>query len=534
MKMCHYRAVNVFLVLAICSLVLIILISSTTPPTEKDSLTHHLAIPKLWVTHGGIHEIPWSMASYNPMNVELLYYLILKTGHDTATKYLHSLFCFLTSLLIFIYVRRDLSVGYALLGSLIFISTPIVIKLCTSSYVDLALAFFSTASILAILQWRNTGFQKRWLLLSAIASGLGAGTKYNGFVVVIILFFGVIYIYSKETERLHISLKYATVYFLISAIFFSPWLIKNYILTGNPCFPLFTSLFHGREIEDLFRTVHQPLLARRLLYGESWLQILLIPLRVFFSGQDGSLRYFDGVLNPILLILVPFAFVRQQNSDMKLLFTFSSIYFLLTFFLRDMRVRYIICLLPPLAIMTANGVHNLLEILKNRYFQILRAGAILMIVGLLSFNGAYAYGLFKRLEPISYISGVKSRDQYLSEHLRHYPAVKFINETLPIKARVLFLFAGNRGYYCDREYLYDEFFGGVTVRNILKNSDAVDDIRRGFEGMDVTHVLMDKRLAMGFLANNLEEDRVVLFAHFINDNARLLFSHDGYYIYELV
>jgi hypothetical protein len=102
-----------------------------------------------------------------------------------------------------------------------------------------------------------------------------------------------------------------------------------------------------------------------------------------------------------------------------------------------------------------------------------------------------------------------------------------------MSAKVLFLFAGNRGYYCDREYLYDEFFGGVTLKHILEKSDAVDDIRREFQRLDITHVLMDKKLALDFLANNLERDRAVLFAHFIDDDARLLFSHDGYFIYEL-
>ena len=53
---------------------------------------------------------------------------------------------------------------------------------------------------------------------------------------------------------------------------------------------------------------------RKLLYGEDLWYILLIPLRIFWEGQDGSHRYFDGLLNPLYLIFIPLAFVGVKRT----------------------------------------------------------------------------------------------------------------------------------------------------------------------------------------------------------------------------
>ena len=42
------------LVAATASLVLAILVLSGVPPVDRDALTHHLAVPKLYLKYGGI------------------------------------------------------------------------------------------------------------------------------------------------------------------------------------------------------------------------------------------------------------------------------------------------------------------------------------------------------------------------------------------------------------------------------------------------------------------------------------------------
>jgi len=164
-------------------LVFLILIMAAVPPTSRDALTHHLAVPKLWIEHGGIYEIPPLSFSYFPMNLDLLYVIPLWLGNDIVPKYIHLLFGLATAWLIYTYLRKKTTLACALLGALLFLSTPVIVKLSISVYVDLGLIFFSWASIYYIFQWHRSAFQMKSLVMSAVCCGLGMGTKYNGLLV---------------------------------------------------------------------------------------------------------------------------------------------------------------------------------------------------------------------------------------------------------------------------------------------------------------------------------------------------------------
>jgi hypothetical protein len=127
---------------AALALIACIIILSLVPPISKDALTHHLAVPKLYLRHGGIYEIPSMSFSYYPMNLDILYMIPLGFGNDIAPKLIHFCFALLTAWLIFGYLKRRLNTSYALAGALFFLSIPIIVKLSITVYVDLGLIFF--------------------------------------------------------------------------------------------------------------------------------------------------------------------------------------------------------------------------------------------------------------------------------------------------------------------------------------------------------------------------------------------------------
>jgi len=49
-----------FFVFLLTLLVVSSVILASVPPVSKDALTHHLAVPKLFLKHGGIYEIPFA------------------------------------------------------------------------------------------------------------------------------------------------------------------------------------------------------------------------------------------------------------------------------------------------------------------------------------------------------------------------------------------------------------------------------------------------------------------------------------------
>ena len=166
--------VGLLVILMVC-----IVFLACVPPVSRDALVHHLAVPKLYLKHGGMYEMPSMIFSYYPMNLDLLYLVPMYFGNDIVPKFIHFSFALLAAWLIYQYLKRRTSITYALLGVVFFLSIPIIIKLSITVYVDLGLVFFSTASLLLLLKWLERGFRLRILLFSALFCGLVAGTKYR-------------------------------------------------------------------------------------------------------------------------------------------------------------------------------------------------------------------------------------------------------------------------------------------------------------------------------------------------------------------
>ena len=147
------------LILSLLALLLVsIVILSGVPPVSRDALTHHLAVPKLYLKHGGMYEIPSLTFSYYPMNLDLLYIVPLYFGNDIVPKFIHFTFALLTAWLVFSYLQKRLNRVYALAGALFFLSLPVILKLSTTVYVDLGLIFFSTWSLIYLLKWIEKQF----------------------------------------------------------------------------------------------------------------------------------------------------------------------------------------------------------------------------------------------------------------------------------------------------------------------------------------------------------------------------------------
>jgi 4-amino-4-deoxy-L-arabinose transferase-like glycosyltransferase len=177
--------------------------------------------------------------------------------------------------------------------------------------------------------------------------GLALGTKYNGLVGLFLLGLFVPFVYSRyhANEKSHgiKAIGYSAAFVLISFLVFSPWMIRNIVWTGNPVYPLYNSVFNPKTVtekpapkksvprnqcrkkrlseEKIPESVEEkhPRMShidtRRIIYGESWWEIALIPFRVFYDGQDDTPKYFDGKTSPFLLLLLPFCIFRLEKRN---------------------------------------------------------------------------------------------------------------------------------------------------------------------------------------------------------------------------
>jgi hypothetical protein len=543
------KTVAISLYAVITGILIMEILLSLTPPVSRDALIHHLAIPKLWLTHGGFYEMPWASFSYYPMNIDLLYLLSLYFKNDIVPKFIHLAFGVGIGVLVYRYLEKRLGRNWGLLGFLIFFSTPVVVRLSTTAYVDLGMVFFTTASVLAWITWQREGYKDlKWFILSSVCMGLAAGSKYNALIAWFFMNLMVVFYYSRDTKKGLQAVKYGVVFFVITLLVVSPWFIKNYIQTGNPIYPLMNNLVRllhhtaetgggviaattdGSWSSSIFQR-------RDVMFGESFWETLFIPLRIFFQGKDSSPQYFDGVLNPILIVMLPFAFLKNDYGRDRLYFLMFSVFFLLmACFLTIIRIRYILPIIPFLAILSVMGIRNLVE-WADRLSKPTGHIGIIMIssitVILITFNFLYLKNYFYTIKPERYVFHQETRDEFLARNIGYYPAVKYINENLPDDSRIFFMFIGRQGYYLDRSYSYDSSFGMKTIGDMVKASKERRDFQEYLYSMKSTHILMRVNLFNKYLRDNFSNETIGRFLGLAKDYLRPVYGSNGYAVMEV-
>ncbi len=525
----------------LAALILSIIILSCVPPVDRDALTHHLAVPKLYIDHGGIHEIPSVKFSYYPMNLDLLYMIPLYFGNDIIPKFIHFAFGLLTAWLIFGYLKKRIDTVHALLGVLFFLSLPVIVKLSITVYVDLGLIFFSTAALLLILKWMESDFKLTYLILSGAFCGLALGTKYNGLIVFFLLALFVPFIYSRARRKAHLNSRrvigYGAIFLLVALLVFSPWMIRNYMWTNNPIYPLYDGWFNPAETgSSVAMSAFQ---IRKSVYGESWWETALIPVRIFFQGQDDSPRCFDGKLNPYLFLLPFFAFLglgknnTLVKTEKKIFLAFSVLYFLYAFFKTDMRIRYISPIIPPLVILSAMGLHEINTIARERFPRAtgnLIAGFVcVFILFSMGMNASYVIEQFRQVDPIRYISGEVSRDEYIEKFRPEYPAIQYANRNLPRNAKILCIYLGNRLYYSDREMI----FGTDWFRDMVKMHHSSEKVLIALSKNGITHILVSYYGFNGWFKDSFNDREKETIREFFEKHVNLLFSEKGHGLFQL-
>jgi 4-amino-4-deoxy-L-arabinose transferase-like glycosyltransferase len=533
------------MILAIAYFIVMEVLLCLAPPIARDALIHHLAIPKLWLIHGGFYETPWAVYSYYPMNIDLLYLIPLALGNDVVPHFIHMAFGLGTAVLIYLYLNRRFGRTAGILGSTIFISTPVIAKLSTMAYVDLGLVFFITASVLAFLRWRDGEYRELfWMLTASVAMGLALGTKYNGLVAWFFMTMAIVFIYSRDTGDSRKAFKAGLLFFILSLVVFSPWLVKNSVLTNNPFYPLFSNIFsaiasrRGGDDSTVFGQVHVSLFQmREILYQENFWEVLLIPFRIFFQGQDDTPRYFDGVLNPILILFVPFAFMQRERKTEKLLFLFFGVFFIVvTFFLDQIRIRYILPAIPFLAILSAAGLVNIFQWLSMQKKLLRAAGmAVLAVVtaGLLGFNAAYLQHYFKKISPVDYLMKKESRDDFIARHDGSYPAMVYINNHTPEDSRIVLVLLAGRGYYLNRDYREERSAGmGMDmIRSMVEYSRDEKTFQKYLASLDCTHLLIRYHLFQQFLKEQYDPETIRQLEKRMNTALKKIYDDSRYAVF---
>lgn len=235
-------------------------------PHPYDVVSYHLQIPREWFEAGRIVPLSHNAFSYFPMGQEMHSLLAMHLlGGPWAAMYAAQLFSVVFTALAMLAVvgaiRPNRGRAVAWLGGLLMLGIPWTMMLGSVAYVESAVMLYATLAVV----WATRKLGVAELAIAGSCLGLAGGIKYTALAmtaVPLIVLWPMIY--RREGRAL---LKPWLVMVLGCGLVVSPWLVRNAVWTGNPVFPLATSIFgHGPftpEQIDRYTTAHAPPVAER-------------------------------------------------------------------------------------------------------------------------------------------------------------------------------------------------------------------------------------------------------------------------------
>lgn len=312
---------------------------------DWDTLSHQLAMSKIWLEEGRITDIEWMPHSYIPATINMLYIWGLKWGGQYGAK----MFSWLFGLLAIFTVGGLTAYRYGRLpawwSALGFSAIPVVLWEIGTAYQDVSHGLFVGAGVV-LTAFYISEKRREWLALAIICLGFALATKYTGFFVLVGVILALL-IYSGVERQVFRGLKDAFAVLIFSPLIASPWFVRNEVLRENPIFPFYYNVFGG-ENWNAYNAEAWASEQRRfgVGYGASDFPAAVLGLAVTPDryANQGSPYYAVGPL--LLMGVVYWLFsrrMRREEGVVLLILVFS----LVAWFSTSQQSRYLATLLVP-------------------------------------------------------------------------------------------------------------------------------------------------------------------------------------------
>ncbi len=451
----------------------LVLLGALAPATAFDATWYHLYLPRLYLQAGALAYLPAHYRTLWPANVELLNLWGLALGGESLAQLIG--LGLVGGLLLGIYVlaRRLLGTTPALLATLLYLSAPDVSTYAPSAYVDLPLAFFVLAAAMAWMAWYASG-ARGWLLTGALAVGLAAGTKLLGwpYLVLFVLLTAMVL-----WRRPHAGRGRTFVWLLLLAAVPSvPWLVRAWLLGGDPLFPFAYRWFQEAAWNACTAALHTAHFAYVGVGQVRSVPDLFVVLRLVADYAAGPWLSLGWPLIVLLLLL------RYVRGPARVLLALAGIGLGLTIFQAVLfpMPRFFATAQIPGAIVVAAGTVVLVQ-RAPRWPRRTLLGLLGIALALCLANAAWV-----RLDAAVVVLGRQSASEMLARGLPEYTALRWASDNLPADSRVLNW--SLRGLYLDRDQVpVDPAFQGSLDVSTLRNAASFMDRLRA---LGITHLLV--------------------------------------------
>lgn len=414
-----------------------------TPPIEWDAQLYHLLEGKYALARGRIADPPDIPTFDYPSFVEMIYLAALAVKGDVVAKILHWSFGILTIGAVWACARRVWNTQVAWMAAATLMAIPTWVTVMGWAYSDAALALYSFGSFYATVIAREKK-STRWVILAGAFAGFALGTKNTAMIVPAALAL-LTWRFSRQ------GFANAVVFCLVALGVAAPWYVRNWVFVGNPIYPYFI----GGKYWDAFRAAWSTRWGTGLLNDP--LRLLLVPWDATINGQEGTISY-SATLGPLMLAFTPLlllTWVSRPAEDKgrgvlrdALIFSLIGYLFWLVGVAMSkllLQSRYLIPIFTTLALVVGVAFDRL-RALDVRAFSLARFAKLVfgLVLGLTLVAQALDVA---GLDPVPYLVGNESRDEYLARRLDprgYFDAMQGLKKLPP--NRTLFLWE-TRSYY---------------------------------------------------------------------------------------
>ena len=468
------------------------LLTALAPPLKFDALVYHLALPRHYLLAGRMVYVPQIMFWGMPQTAEMLYTWAMSLGGEPAAVVLGWLvgLVALLGLLGLTIDRLGVGPAWASLAALICgftLSTGLA-----WGYNDWWVLLFGLGFLISLSLWLE-GHSTGLLALAGLFAGIALSTKYTAGILLICG--GVVILWNwKSLGPGFRPLKSLFQFGLPAVLVFVPWLLKNWLATGNPFYPI---VFPAGAMSSLRLALYQG--------GEvwgNWLDFVLLPVRSTLMGIEGGPGY-NASIGPLLVSLGLAAVLSWPALDerQRLLVRISTLVTLTGFLVWMVAGRFSSYLLQPrlylsffsaLAVLAGAGYagfsrFNLSGVRLGRVAGFL----VLLVLGLNTFETglqAIKQGAAKA------VLGLSTPDQYLADNLGWFgPAMQSLDK-LPAGSRVLMLWEARSLYclpVCEPDEVIDRWLRDL-YEGRASTPASPEEILQSWKETGYTHLLFHK------------------------------------------
>jgi hypothetical protein len=287
-----------------------LLLGAVTPPTDFDVKAYHLTGPKEWFQQGRIVFLEHNVYTSFPFLSEMLLLAGMCAWGDwywggVAGQVVQMLFAPLTALGLANLGRRWGAPTAGHCAAVLYLSTPWIYRTGIIPYAEggwtaYGFAAFAAAGWFSEALTADRRVRCGTALLVGVLAGSAMACKYPGLLTAVIPLGLWLVVFTGMRCRTAGATGTALAAYLVGvALAVGPWLLKNFVETGNPVYPLAYTLFGGRDLDAA--------------WAAQWQRAHPSEGLASLSGRDLLRQAFDiAAVNdwqsPLLFALAPLAF----------------------------------------------------------------------------------------------------------------------------------------------------------------------------------------------------------------------------------